>query len=353
MKSKVSRIEKKNTLHFFIILLLFFVSGCSNVAQGSAPTIIPTEHMSTVVALTLAASGIQVAPQTSAPSPLAVGAQIQSPADQTAPTPSLTPRSASTAQFVEAGPTPLTEPVSTQSTASNLIPSAIPTHTPAPLIPEGRVQIYRHGERSLVTSPIQVYARLTSRVGKTVRIELFGEDGRLLARQVKVYNQIPWHVATLLLDLEFEINAAAEAGRLVISVEDIYNRLIDLNSVNLILQSTGATKLNPATALYERVVIHEPTPNSLIQGGTLIVSGLALTSSEQPLRIALISEDGRILGNRLAGVHANTPGNYGEFFAEVPYTVADLTPALLVIYEENENSQEKIYLTSIEIVLSP
>ena len=47
------------------------------------------------------------------------------------------------------------------------------------------------------------------------------------------------------------------------------------------------------------------------------------------------------------------PGGYGEFFAEVPYTVADLTPALLVIYEENENSQEKIYLTSIEIVLSP
>lgn len=353
MKSKVSRVEKKNTFRFFIILLLFISSGCSNVAQGSAPTIIPTEYMPTVVALTLAASGVQVNPQISELPPLAVSTQSLAPAEQTTPTPSLTVRPASTSQLVEADPTQLSQPVTVQSTVSNLFPSAIPTHTPAPLIPEARIQIFRHGERSLVTSPIQVYARLTSRVGKTVRIELFGEDGRLLARQVKVYNQIPWHVATLLLDLEFEIKAAAEAGRLVISVEDIHSRLIDLNSVNLILQSRGATQLNPATALYERVVIHEPISNSLIQGGALIVSGLALTSSEQPLRIALISEDGRTLGNRLAGVHAITPGSYGDFFAEVPYTVADLTPALLVIYEENENSQEKIYLTSIEIVLSP
>ncbi len=323
------------------------------MAQSGVPTVIPTEYMPTVVALTLAASGIQVAPQAQQPLPLAETAHNLSPEKQTTPAPGFTDLPASTPQDTEAAPTQFTQSIPTQSTPANLSPSAIPTHTPAPLIPEARIQIFRHGERSLVTSPIQVYAKLTSRVGKTVRIELFGEDGRLLARQVKVYNQIPWHVATLLLDLEFEIKAAAEAGRLVISVEDIYNRLIDLNSVNLIIQSTGVTELNPASALYERVVIQEPIPNSLIQGGALIVSGLALTSSEQPLRIAIISEDGRTLGNRLASVNGAPPGGYGEFFAEVPYLVSELTPALLIVYEENENTQEKIYLTSIEIVLSP
>ena len=353
MNYKVSTFKKKPIFGFILIWLLIFASSCSNLAQESAPTIIPTEYLPTAIALTLSASGVEVAPQTTQPSPLVDDKASPIPDEQVPPTPTRTETIAVTPPVAHTEPAQSTQPVSTQAPASDLTTPSLPTHTPAPVIPEARIQIFRHGERSLVTSPIQVYARLTSRVGKTARIELYGEDGRLLARQVKVYNQLPWHVATLLLDLEFEIKAAAEAGRLVISVEDIYGRLIDLNSVNLILLSSGVTELNPATALYERVVIHEPVPNSLIQGGVLIVTGLAQTSSNQPLRISLIGEDGRVLGGRLAGVNVLTPGDYGEFFAEVQYAVEDLTPALLVIYEENENTQEKTYLTSIEIVLSP
>jgi hypothetical protein len=352
MISKVSLFGIKPITGFFLIGLLIFLSGCNNLSQDSAPTTIPTEYMPTVVALTLSASGIQVAPQTPQPHPLATRPTAQSLEDLSSPTPSFTVTTSTDPEFQAEASQPA-QLMPTQAAPTNQVTASIPTHTPAPFIPEARVQIFRQGERSLVTSPIQVYARLTSRTGKTVRIELFGEDGRLIARQVKVYNQLPWHVATLLFDLEFEIKAAAEAGRLVISVEDIYGRLMDLNSVNLILLSTGATELNPATALYERIVIHEPIPNSLIQGGVLIVSGLAQTSSDQPLRIALLGEDGRTLGNRLAGAKADLPGGYGEFSAEVPYTVTEITPALLVIYEENKTTQEKIYLTSIEIVLSP
>jgi hypothetical protein len=353
MNYKISTLKHKPIIGFILIWLLIFASSCSNLAQESAPTIIPTEYLPTAIALTLSADGVQVAPQITQPSPLVNDKASPIPDEHASPPPTRTETMAATPTDAQTKPAQSTRLVSTQAPTPDLITPSIPTHTPVPVIPEARVQIFRYGERSLATSPIQVYARLTSRVGKTARIELYGEDGRLLARQVKVYNQLPWHVATLLLDLDFEIKAAAEAGRLVISVEDIYGRLIDLNSVNLILLSSGVTELNPATALYERVVIHEPTPNSLIQGGVLIVTGLAQTNSNQPIRISLIGEDGQILGGRLAGVNVLTPGDYGEFFAEVSYVVEDITPALLVIYEENENTQEKTYLTSIEIVLSP
>ena len=91
-----------------------------------------------------------------------------------------------------------------------------------------------------------------------------------------------------------------------------------------------------------------------VTGQTDLLENTAASPKISPgLRIAIISEDGRTLGNRLASVNGAPPGGYGEFFAEVPYLVSELTPALLVVYEENENTQEKIYLTSIEIVLSP
>lgn len=353
MESRLSLLGKKVISVFFMICLLILPSSCNSLVQENAATVIPTEYMPTVVAMTLSASGIQVATHTQQPSPLAESVLTPTPDLSVSLSPISTEATTTTQESNQTRLPQASQPVLTATNPAKLNTPSIPTHTPAPIIPEARVQIFRHGERSLVTSPIQVYARLTSRTGKTARIELFGEDGRLLARQVKVYNQLPWHVATLLFDIEFEIQAAAEAGRLVISVEDIYGRLMDLNSVNLILLSTGVTELNPATALYERIRIDEPVANSLIQGGTLIVTGLAQTSSDQPLRIALIDENGLTLGGRLAGVNTNMPGGYGEFFAEVPYTVTTLTPALLIIYEENQSTQEKIYLTSVEVVLSP
>ena len=65
------------------------------------------------------------------------------------------------------------------------------TNTPAPPIPDARIQIYRLGELSKVISPLDVSSRLTCGDGKVVRIELYGEDGRLLARDVRNYRKYP------------------------------------------------------------------------------------------------------------------------------------------------------------------
>lgn len=228
------------------------------------------------------------------------------------------------------------------------------TPSPAPPIPDAPLQIFRLGELSRVISPIQVTTRLTSGNGKVLRIELFGEDGRLLARYLRTFQNIPWQAARVDVDLDFEVSGAGELGRLVVSLEDVYGRLIDVNSVNLILLSSGQTELNPATALQQRLVIQEPTPKALIQGGKLIVSGRALPNRpDQPLRVMIIGEDNRILGQRLARVNVTIPGDYGVFIAEVPYTVTDLTSALLVVFEEGEPISDIAYLSSVEVMLAP
>jgi hypothetical protein len=155
------------------------------------------------------------------------------------------------------------------------------------------------------------------------------------------------------MQLPFEISATAEMGRLVVSAEDVFGRLIDLNSVNLVLLSTGKTELNPTNALWQRIVIQEPAPMALIQGGTLLVSGLAQPEGDLPLQVLLVAEDGRVVGQRLAGVNPTTPGGYGTFSAEVPYSVEELTPARLTVSEDGGLISPLAHLASIEVQLSP
>jgi hypothetical protein len=154
--------------------------------------------------------------------------------------------------------------------------------------------------------------------------------------------------------MEFEISGAAELGRLIISVEDVYGRLIDANSVNLILLSTGTSEINPYSALWQRIIIQEPVPKALILGGTLVVSGRVRPNNpEQALKTMLIDENGRVLGHRLASVSIPIPGDYGTFAAEVPYKVSDITPALLVVFEDGGQISEIAHLASLEVILTP
>lgn len=327
------------------LLVTVMLVSCSGMGGSGLPTPLPAEFMPTAVALTLEAQGVgQLTPTQKARPPASLTPAVQAPQEATeTPTQVDGPTASSTADSSTATSMPTTGP--------RLPP---PTATLAPPFPDAPVQILRVGELSKLNSPVPVSLNMTSRFGKVVRVELYGEDGRLLARHLRTYNNVPWDIAKIGVDLDFGISAAAEAGRLVVSVEDPFGRLIDVNSVNLILISVGQSEINPPTALWQRLIIEEPVPNALIQGGKLYISGRALPNDpDQPLRVMLVGEDGRILGQRLAGVTFEKEGDYGTYIAEVPYTVSDLTPALLVIYEEGGLVNDIAHLSSAQVILAP
>jgi hypothetical protein len=353
----------------WLILGIFsLLSSCKSVGSDDLTTPLPTQFWPTAIAMTLESSGVDLSTptKTSPTAPISMLIETSTPTSTRPPT--ATPTQAPT--LTEASPltitveSPLVVAISPQSitetpdgstpTPYQVVLPGPPEETPPPEIPEARVQIYQIGELSLVTSPIQVSARLTSKNGKVVRVDLYGEDGRLLAREVRVYNNVPWQEARIGTELEFEINGISELGRLLISVEDEYGRLIDANSVNLILLSQGSTELKPYSALWQRIIIQEPVPRALIQGGMLIVSGrVRPTNSEQPLKVLLMDEEGHVLGQRLANMTIPIPGDYGSFAAEVPYTVSDITSALLVVFEDGGQLSDIAHLTSQEVILAP
>jgi hypothetical protein len=127
-----------------------------------------------------------------------------------------------------------------------------------------------------------------------------------------------------------------------------------INSVDILLLSFGEDDVNPPGKLSERILIEEPLPNKLIQGGMLIVAGMARPSSEQPLLVELTDSAGKVVGYRQAAVTPSEDGSYVPFRVEVPYTVEEPTWVRLSVREDaSDQIAGIIYLTSLEVLLSP
>jgi hypothetical protein len=300
------------------------------------------EYIPTVIALTLEA-GRTAQPPAVAPQEATPTLPASSPTNTVTPLPSAT----ATIQASPTGPTATPYPIT-------LLPP-LPSATPAPAVANDLIEIRNLGPLSKVISPLHVYAYLLPGFKQRVQIQLLGEDRRVLFREIKAILYVnPGAMAIVTLDKEFEIKATAEAGRLVISTTDQYGRLTALNSVPLILLSVGDPDISLPADQYNPILIGEPTPKTLIQGGRLLVTGLARPNGGGPLMVQIIDQKGSVVGQRLASITPpDAPGGYGTFATEVTYSVSAPTSVLLTVWQGGDSIDDIIHLTSREIMLTP
>jgi len=326
---------------FLIVVTCLLLAACAELNPPPLPTPLPSDYISTAVALTLEAAGDS--PQGSLP--------VRASASQGG-TPTPKGKSATPSATLPPTETPEPSPTVPSPTPYTLPPS--PTPTPTPETPNAEIEIRNLGPLSRVRSPLHVYLYLKPGAGGKVRIELMGEDGRLIYREIRVIDLVPvgaW--ATITLDIDYEIAVAAEAGRLKISVDDAAGRTVALNSLPLILLSVGDADIVPPADVLAPLIIRQPRKKALIQGGTLVASGRARLEGDGPLMVKLVTATGGEVGFRLADVVFQDGDSYGEFAVEVPYKVSEPTPALLVILEPGASLSDVIHLSSIEVLLSP
>lgn len=326
------------SLRIFIpVLVIISTASCNSFTGQPLPTVYPTEYIPTFIAMTVEAQGIKVQPRV--------------------------PEAEVTETVIESSPTtesPATEPTKPTTTVLISTPVPIPPVTqplrdspPPANIPLATIQILNPGPASKVTSPFILRAATKPGPKSTVIIELLGEDGRLLMREVRSYQSLESEWISLGVEVEFGINAVAEAGRIQIGVLDEQGRLKSLNSIDLILLSMGNKDLNQPTDQLENIFIESPRANTLIQGGTMRVSGHARLRSTQPLRIEILTNDGRIVGTRQVSI-TPTPGSaYGTFAIDVPYSIDYTSKVRLQIWEPGERIPGPITLSSLEVILSP
>src|ERR1043165_4703536 len=209
--------------------------GCAAPVARPVPTAYPSDYLPTVIALTAGAANTIGTDVALALTPTVTATEIPHP------TLSPTPR-----------------PTFTQTT--------IPGHDPA------AIQIFAPGPMSKVVSPINLRMNIIAGGSEKVQIDLFGEDGRLLTRNVKRV-QISGKGVLQQIKIPFEIRSTAEVGRVTISTLDKAGRIQSLNSVHVLLLSSGTNEITPAGNPSEPVGVVSPPLDKPVSGGVLSVKG--------------------------------------------------------------------------------
>ena len=231
------RAYKKMGVKFGWVLLVIIITSCTlGPPLEVLPTLIPEEELPTVIALTSEAIASQTAEAlpsiTNTASPVPTKTIIPTTAGPS-PTATRTARPSRTPTITDTSPpsnTPTITLTPTPTHTPSITPTPTPVYTATPEPPEeipfSAVQIVHPSHLSKVVSPIELYTFVAPGGDGRIRVELKGEDGRLLYRQVFLFTETPAgaHV-NLNAKVAFEIAGVAETGRLTVSVNDEYERL--------------------------------------------------------------------------------------------------------------------------------
>ena len=314
---------------FLSLSLLFILTACVPATSTQLPTLaqIPDTFIPTV-------------PPTSTPTTISPTSELALP---TLPEASPTPESISVAI-----PTETLVPLPTL----NLPPTMAATAIPKPSTDSGVIQFLSPGPLSKTASPVIAYGYAIPGHNNQGRLDLYGEDGHLLASQLlQLYTPYKW--ASFSFEMSFDINSIGELGRLTLSTQDDYGRVNAVNSVHLLLLAEGTSIINLPGDLKERCVIIQPVAGQGLSGGVLTVVGEMHPFNNLPLTLELVGRDGSVIGTQVVAI-STTPEDEGvPFRVDIHYSTSKAMWALLSIRQNDDRIGGLMYLYSQEVFLNP
>ena len=203
---------------------------------------------------------------------------------------------------------------------------------------------------SKVTSPLNLRMQIVTGASELVQIDLQGEDGRLLARNLERAKS--WPAGYILsLKIPFEVRAAAEVGRITISTKDEAGRVQSLLTMRVLLLSVGEDEITLKGDSSERAVFYSPPREDAVAvDGIVEVDGRFLPFNDQPVVLELLDSEGKTVGLRVL----DFIGTEEQLFSTtIPYKVDEPTPARLVLRQDDDRLEGQVYIYSQEILLDP
>jgi len=295
-----------------LIALLAGFSPLASPTQSPIPTPYPPEYLPTVIALT-AQADYAFATQTAI---------------------ALLPTTA---------PTETLEPTFTPLPHATYTATSIPNHI------LGAIRFTSPGPMSKVISPIQLRMEVISGASQKIQVDLYGEDGRLLARELRKV-LTTGKGALVSIRIPFETRAAAELGRITVSTLDAEGRIQSLNSLRLLLLSSGVNEINPVGNPAEPVKVFKPLKEDVISGGVVNVRADIWPFNLQPVVLELVDAKGTSLGLRILSVNNINPQ---LFETTIPYKVSEPTSVRLVLRQDDDRMPGVFYIYTQTILLKP
>jgi len=144
--------------------------------------------------------------------------------------------------------------------------------------------------------------------------------------------------------------AAAELGRITVSTLDKEGRIQSLNSVRLLLLSSGVNEFNPVGDPAEPVVMFKPLAEETVSGGVVNVKVDIWPFNLQPIYLELVNSEGKSMGLRMLTVDKIQPH---LFETTIPYRVAVPTSVRLVVRQDDDRMPGVFYIYTQVIQLNP
>lgn len=296
--------------------LLTLLSACSQQTDSS-PTLYPPDYIPTVVAMT--------------------GQAISE---------------TQTAAFI---PTQTSLPTETPL-PSTALPTATPTFAPG-FTEFAQIRFLAPGPMSSLTSPIKLQVMLVSGRSEIVKIDLLGENGRLLQRGLERVNRNPSGNYRS-FEMAFEIRAVSERGYIRISSKDDHGRIENLNTMPVLLYSIGDAQINPVgNMIYERISLDGLEDGDEIFGGVVNLKGMIWPVNQTPVFVEMLTEDGLPISARVLNFNGV---DTQPFETTLPYKVTEPTRIRLTFRQDSPDLSDDdpelkklIYVYTLELVLNP
>jgi hypothetical protein len=279
------------------------------------------------------------------------------------PTETSLPLTASTEVSPTPSPTSLSETWTPQpfTTTTPVIviekPDVTPTATPIILPispPKEKVAILRPASGSNITSPFRVNGYAGPSWNNRVELQLIGEDGRLIDREIAYILALPGNSGPFTTEMNFDTTLIAETARLEVSIFSIQDTKLDhMASVDLILLSIGAPRVHWTIQGPEQINVLSPRQYDTVQGGIATVKGLGWVNQEGSLHVDVLDRDGNVVGASLVQIESEGTGAIGSFEVEVQYQVDEAQLGRIAVYEMSQTIPGIIHYASVIVNLRP
>jgi hypothetical protein len=235
-------------------------------------------------------------------------------------------------------PTRTLRPTRTQWPTRTPTITLTPTPTYTPIPPLAKLVIRKPGYLSKLISPVRMEMMVSPGEDGLIWVDLIGEDSRTIVRQSYNYSRYRGQQIWIGPSLEFNITAASELTRLVVSIQDIFGRRIALTSVEVVLFKVGENEITSQADTQAPYIIRFPKAEEEISGGVVAVTALVRPVNDTPVILELITEDGRIIGSSKVDV-PDPSGDLSHtlFEVNISYTISERTPVRLTIRQESDN----------------
>lgn len=213
--------------------------------------------------------------------------------------------------------------------------------------------ILEPGPGSRLTSPVWIAGVADPVFEQTLGISLVLDDGTVLAIGSVRMEAEAGQRGNFGVDVPFEVEGERQAFIQVFASSPRDGGITHLNSVGVLLTSTGTPDIRLVESYPERISIYAPMPGEPLQSGVVHVEGFGLASFEQTLLVEVQDTSGAVVGSMPVIVDAPDLGQPGTFSGDVSYTVSEAGPGRIVVRDVSPAFGGNTHLASVEINLSP